>query len=260
MAEALISGLTKKKVLRPQQICGYDISAARLKSIAKKYKIRARKSAEQLTQSSDTLLLAVKPQQIKDLLKAIQPSVTKKHLVVSIAAGIDTKLIQKLLGPKTKVVRVMPNTPALIGLGAAGFYVNKNCTAKDRKNARKILEAVGIAFELKTESLLDGVTGLSGSGPAYVYQFIEALIAGGKKVGLKSNVARALAIQTVIGAANMIKTTGEDPAILTKKVTSKGGTTFEGLKVLKRKKFGSIVQQCIKAATRRARELRKFAE
>lgn len=258
MAEALIAGLTAKKVLRPQQITGYDISTPHLRSLTRKYKIGARKSAREVTQTSDTILLAVKPQQIKGLLSTIRPFLTKKHLILSIAAGIDTTLLEKFLGKKIKIVRIMPNTPALIGLGAAAFYLNKNCSGKDRAQTQKIFRAAGCVLEVKKESLLDGVTGLSGSGPAFVYEFIEAMIAGGQKMGLKKDMARKLALQTVIGAAQMIRHTGSDPKELTARVASKGGTTLAGLKVLKRTKFGSSVQQCIRAATRRARELRKL--
>lgn len=257
MGEALIAGLLNKKVLRANQITGFDLNRSRLGLIGRKYKIRLASSIKNLVQSSDTLLIAVKPQQMKELLFSVKNNLKKQQLILSIAAGIDIKFLEKYLGRDKKIIRLMPNTPALIGLGAASFYLNKNCSKKDRKKTETIFNAVGIALEVKKESLLDGVTGLSGSGPAYVYQFVEALIKGGQKAGLKRDIARRLAEQTVIGAAYMLKKTKAEPQELTAKVTSKGGTTLAGLNVLKRKKFGSIVQQCIGAAARRARELRR---
>lgn len=257
MGEALIAGLLAKKVLRSTQISGYDVSRARLNTIGRRYKIRTTPSLKKLVQSSTILLIAIKPQQIRGLLGEIKTLLKKEQLILSIAAGINVKQIEKELGKNRKIVRLMPNTPALIGEGATSFYLNRNCSNKDKRKTELIFSAVGEVFEVKKESLLDAVTGLSGSGPAYVYQFIEALITGGQKQGLKREVARQLALQTVIGATELVKRTKKEPKELIKKVTSKGGTTLAGLKVLKQKKFSSIVQQCIGAATRRAKELGK---
>ena len=257
MAEAMIAGLIAKKVLRPGQIVGFDVNRKRLQFIRKKYRIITARSADEAVRKSDTLLLSVKPQQMKELLGQIRPELAKRHLILSIAAGLDVRFFEKYLGQKHKIIRLMPNTPALVGMGATAFFANRNCGALDKKRTQTVFSAVGISFEVKKEGLLDAVTGLSGSGPAFVCRFAEALIQGGKKTGLNQRLARDLTLQTLIGAATLLRQSGEKPSRLVKKVASKGGTTEAGLKVLKRKKFGSIVESCVVTAARRARQLRQ---
>ncbi|MBI4412704.1 MAG: pyrroline-5-carboxylate reductase [Deltaproteobacteria bacterium] len=257
MAEALIAGVLAKKILRPAQIIGFDVSRKRLNFIRKKYRIAASHSAIEAVEKADTILLSVKPRQMKELLDQIRPALSRRHLILSIAAGLDTRFFEKNLGRQYKIIRLMPNTPALVGLGATAYFANRNCGTSDRKRTQTIFSAVGIAFEVKKESLLDAVTGLSGSGPAFVYRFAEALQKGGIKAGLPRHLSQELAVQTVLGAATLLAESGEEPDALVKKVASKGGTTEAGLKFLQRKKFERIVQQCVVAATQRARQLRQ---
>lgn len=253
MAEAIIAGLSVRKSIR---IIGYDVNRKKLQYVRRRYRIKTSSSVKDLMRKADAVLLAVKPQQIASLLNTVQPFIRKKHLILSIAAGIDTRFIEKQLGRGTKIIRLMPNTPAMTGLGATVFYANRFCKKKDKKITKTIFESVGIVEEVKKETLLDAVTGLSGSGPAYLYSFVDAMIEGGKQAGLKSGLATKLAIQTALGAANLLKNTGTRIDRLIAQVISKRGTTEAGLKVLKQRKFKNIVVQCIRATTRRARELR----
>lgn len=257
MAEALIAGITQKKVLRPNQIIGFDTNKTRLQFIQKKYKIKSARSPQEVCGQAQVILLAVKPQQIKELAFQIKPRLKKNQLLLSIAAGIDTKLLEKYLGIHP-IIRLMPNTPAFIGLGATVYYANRLSSSKNRLFVKKLFEAVGLVVEIKQENLLDAVTALSGSGPAFVYSFIEALARGGKQCGLSQEMSLKLAAQTVVGASILLQNSSLSPQELIAKVTSKGGTTLAGLKVLQQKKFSSIVEKCLKAAAKRANELRKL--
>lgn len=256
MAQAMIAGLLAKKVLTSRQIAGFDVNPTQLARVRKKFGLRTCRSLRELAATSDIILLSVKPQDIRKVLVDIAGYVVHRHLVISIAAGIDVATLEWSLGKKQKIIRVMPNMPALIGQGASTFYLNSACGPRERKVALKIFSAVGEVAQVKNEKLLDAVTGLSGSGPAFVFTFIEGLIAGGKKSGLTPEMSRKLALQTVIGAAILAQQSSETPQQLTAKVASKGGTTEAGLKVLKRKKFVDTVANCVSAATRRARQLR----
>jgi pyrroline-5-carboxylate reductase len=175
---------------------------------------------------------------------------------LSIAAGLDLRFFKKILGD-LKIVRLMPNTPALVGLGATAFFAGGRCTASDRRMVRMIFESVGQVFEVPSEKLLDAVTALSGSGPAFVYLFLKSLIDGGTKLGLAPSLARSLAIQTLLGATTLFARSPDSPATLISRVASKGGTTEAGLQVLALKKFETIVDQCLGAAAKRAETLRK---
>ncbi len=256
MAEALISGMVGKKVLPASHISGFDLNISKLRSIQKKYRIHVTSSLVELIQKNDLILLAVKPQQMGELLDTIKPHLSQKHILLSIAAGLDTHFISKKTGGKIPIIRLMPNTPALIGWGATAFFANKRCSQKQIQFTKKLFEAVGLVIRVKQEELLDAVTALSGSGPAFAYRFIDELAQGGKEGGLDFDTALTLAIQTVAGAALMLAKTGEHPQDLVAKVTSKGGTTLAGLKILQQRKFGVIVRACLQAARKRAKELR----
>lgn len=254
MASALVSGWQRKKML--QSITGFDVDASKLSVFAKKYKVAKAKDLAELARL-DILLLAVKPQQMPELCAQLRPIVSKKNLLLSIAAGLDLPFFKKNLGDQVRVIRLMPNTPSLLGLGATGLYAGKNCSKKDRLITKALFEAVGTVAEVAEEPLLDIVTALSGSGPAFFYQYVADSIAAGIRLGLDKKTASMLAIQTALGSATMLKNSGLDPAELVKQVTSKGGTTLEGLKILKEKKMASIIQSCLKAASIRAKELRQ---
>ncbi len=212
-------------------------------------------SAADAAASADVVILAVKPGDMQPLCEMLA-KVRGERLHVSIAAGIAIEDLETWLGKKQRVIRSMPNTPALVGAGAAAFSRGKNATDLDAKLAQQILGSVGIAEEVP-EKLLDAVTGLSGSGPAYVYTFIEALADGGVLMGLPRGIALQLAAQTVLGAAKMVQETGRHPAVLRDEVTSPGGTTIAALEQLESKNFRHGILKAVRAATERAKDLRK---
>jgi pyrroline-5-carboxylate reductase len=203
--------------------------------------------------ASDLLVLAVKPQSMPSLLEEIHPAI-KGRLVVSIAAGITLRQLEAGLGTSCRLVRVMPNTPCLVGESASGFSPGANATSEDIALVDRLLNAVGVAFRLP-EHLLDAVTGLSGSGPAFVYLMIEALSDGGVRVGLPREVATSLAAQTVLGSAKMVLETRSHPGVLKDMVASPGGTTIAGLHALERGGVRGALMDAVEAATRRATEL-----
>jgi pyrroline-5-carboxylate reductase len=205
---------------------------------------------------SDLLVLAVKPQTMNELLEEMRPAVSERHLIVSVAAGVTLRQLTEGLGTGRRLVRVMPNTPCLVGASAAGFAVGDGATTADAALTERLLNAVGRAFALP-EQLLDAVTGLSSSGPAFVYVMIEALSDGGVRMGLPREVATALAAQTVYGSAKMVLETGQHPAVLKDMVASPGGTTIAGLHALERGGLRAALMDAVEAATRRSQELGK---
>jgi len=207
----------------------------------------------EVTQAAQVLVLAVKPQTMAALLAEIRPHLSPQHLVVSIAAGVTLKQLAEL-GSETRLVRVMPNTPCLLGESASAYAVGSSATAADGELVGQLLRAVGKAFALP-EHLLDAVTGLSGSGPAFVYVMIEALADGGVRMGLPRDVALTLAAQTVLGSAKMVLETGQHPGQLKDAVASPGGTTIAGLHALERGGVRAALMDAVEAATRRAEEL-----
>lgn len=208
---------------------------------------------EEVAAASDVVILAVKPADMKTLCEALE-GVKGTRLYLSIAAGVNLAHLEMWLGARQRVIRSMPNTPALVGMGAAAFARGSKATAKDAALATKILGAVGIAEEV-SEKLLDAVTGLSGSGPAYVYTVIEALADGGVLMGLPRGSAVRLAAQTVAGAAEMVLTTGKHPAALRDEVTSPGGTTIAGLEKLEQHGLRNAMIQAVRAATEKSKAL-----
>ena len=257
MAEALIKGLISSGLFKSSQIFIRDISKKRISHIKSTYKVKAAKNNNQLAEEADLIVLAVKPNHISKVASEIEENLTTKKVLISIAAGIQTSTISKLLKNKSKIVRVMPNTPALVQSGASVFYCNENVTTREKNRVKKILESVGLALMVEDESLLDPVTGLSGSGPAYVSIFIEALADGGVKMGLPRDMAHKLAAQTVYGTAKMIIEADAHPAQFKDKVTSPGGTTIEGIHNLEKGGFRSSTISAVEAATKRSKELSK---
>ena len=208
----------------------------------------------QVAEAADILLLAVKPQQVAAVAEQLGGRLDSSKLLVSIAAGVRLRKLAELLQTE-RLVRVMPNTPCLVGCGASGYSLGSGATAADAELVRQLLESVGKAFLLSDEKLLDAVTGLSGSGPAFIYIIIEALSDGGVRMGLARDVASALAAQTVRGAAEMVLRTGEHPAALKDRVTSPGGTTIAGLQALDVGGIRASLMAAVEAATRRSAEL-----
>jgi pyrroline-5-carboxylate reductase len=254
MAEALIKGLLSRGLLKPGQITVSDLSEVRRSHLKKTFGINTTLENKDVVKGSEIIVLAVKPQVMATVLEEIRPVVSSDRLVVSIAAGITILSLEKGLPEGTRVVRVMPNTPALVQAGAAALCKGTAARPGDLDMVRQILETVGKAVVVP-ESLMDAVTGLSGSGPAYVFTFIEGLIDAGVREGLPRTVAQELVVQTVLGAALMCQNTGKHPAELTTMVTSPGGTTVAGLHILERGALRGIILDAVRAATERSREL-----
>lgn len=260
MAEALIKGLISSKVLNKKEITASDISKDRERYISKKYGVLISKDNKSLVKESEIVVLSVKPNSVKTVLKEIASGLTANKIIISIAAGITTSIITGALGKKGKIVRVMPNTPALVLEGASAIYFGSRLTAKDKKQVQKIFGAIGKTFTVEKEGLMNGITALSGSGPAFVSLFIEALSDGGVKTGLPRSMALELAVQTVLGTARLISEENIHPAKLKDMVSSPAGTTIEGLAELEVNGFRGNVISAIEAAEHRSRQLSEEAE
>lgn len=255
MATALARGLVGAKTVTAASIVASDPIAEARESFAEAVpgvSVEADNTAS--VGKADVVVLAVKPQKMSEALGLLRNSIRGDALVVSIAAGVTIDRLAAALPAGQRIVRVMPNTPCLIGRGASGFALGRHATKADAKLVREVLLAVGAAFEVP-ETLLDAVTGLSGSGPAFVYSMIESLASGGAAAGLPAALSLELAARTVAGAAAMVLETGESPGVLRDRVTSPGGTTVAGLTVLRERGFEEAVVEAVKAATRRSAEL-----
>jgi pyrroline-5-carboxylate reductase len=254
MATALAQGFVNAKLVGAKQMFAADPFDSARKHFAAVTGAKTFSANLDVAKAATVLILATKPDQIVTALAEISGAFTKKHLVISIAAGVTLAKLEAALPAGARVIRVMPNTPALVGAGASGFALGKNATAADAELAKKLLSAVGVAMQVK-ENLLDAVTGLSGSGPAYVYQFIEALSDGGVAAGLPRDIATKLAAQTVLGGAKMVLETGQHPGALKDQVTSPGGTTIEGIHELEKGKLRATVMSAVRAATEKSKKL-----
>jgi pyrroline-5-carboxylate reductase len=254
MATALAKGFIAAGSLTPDSIVAFDVVRAAVDRFVEQTGGRSALSNKDVAANAKVVFLAVKPQQMSQALEEIRAAVTPEHLIVSIAAGISLKKIATGLGHETRLIRVMPNTPCLIRLGASAFCRGPHATNEDAALVQQLLSNVGYAVEVQ-EKLLDAVTGLSGSGPAYVYQIIEALSDGGVRMGLPREAATKLAAQTLYGAAQMVLSTGQHPGVLKDAVTSPGGTTIAGLHELERGCLRGTLMNAVEAATERSREL-----
>ena len=255
MATALIRGLISAGLYGADQIQASDVDPAKRAALRRRLKVACTPNNVALVQEARVIFLAVKPQIIDEVLAPLREHVTPRQLFISIAAGVPTARLERGLGSQARVVRVMPNTPALLGKGMSVIVRGSRATAADERLAVRLFRAVGRAVAVWDESLLDAVTGLSGSGPAYVYLFAEALIAGGVAAGLPAALASELAYQTLGGATTMLQETGESPEALRAQVTSPGGTTLAGLTELDRRGFKEAVAAAVVTATRRSQEL-----
>jgi pyrroline-5-carboxylate reductase len=254
MAEALIKGLLQAKVATPDTVIGTGRRPERLEELHQKYGIRVTSDNVEATRDADIVVLAVKPQAMAKLLTQIAPAISPSKLVISVAAGVPIAAIERKLGEGARIIRTMPNTPAIVGFCACALSGGEHATEEDLKVASDIFQAVGITTIVE-EALLDAVTGLSGSGPAYVFLIIEALSDAGVKVGLPRYTAQKLAAQTVLGAAKMVIDTGVHPGFLKDQVTSPGGTAIAGLHTLEAGGLRTTLMNAVETATRRAREL-----
>ncbi len=254
MGEALIRGILDSGLIAKEKVFVVDPSTDRRDYLHRQYGITALADGTSLCQRCSVLVLAIKPQVLESVLEQYQAFVTANHLVISIMAGIQLGTIASCLDKNISIIRVMPNTPALVLAGASAFSANNNVTARDREIANAILSAAGTSVEVH-EDMLDAVTGLSGSGPGYVFTFIEAMIDGGVLAGLPRPIAEQLVLQTVYGSAKLALDTGEPAAVLKGKVTSPGGTTITGIQQLEQSGFRGAVMDAVKAATERSKEL-----
>jgi pyrroline-5-carboxylate reductase len=253
MAEAIIKGLLRENSSASLMVA--EISAERRTFLAKAYPgIRVVEHGDQAAAWGDVIILAVKPQQAAGVLSSLEPVVGPDKLIVSIMAGVRCAAIEEALEPGTRVVRVMPNTPALVGTGATAICAGRNAAREDLDCVDGIFARTGLVVRVD-EKQMDAVTGLSGSGPAYVFTFIEALSDAGVKNGLTRDISAKLALQTVLGAARMLAETGEHPAKLREQVTSPGGTTIAGLHCLENGRFRGVIMDAVDAATQRSKEL-----
>ena len=254
MGEALIKGLVESNLVPADAIVIADSRAARAQQIAQQYGVRAAADNTALVRDADVVILAVKPQIMAPVLREIMPALTNRPLLVSIAAGVSTATIQSVLGKYPRLIRVMPNTPALVLEGATAIARSHELEADDLETAEEIFTAVGRVVVLE-EELMDAVTGLSGSGPAYVAIVIESLADGGVKMGLDRVTAMTLATQTVLGAARLIAETGVHPGALKDMVSSPGGTTIAGIAALEEGGIRTTFIRAVERATLRSREL-----
>ena len=253
MASALVQGVTQSGALAPGEIIVSDVIASAAQRLATVAGVAFAETNADLVALSDALVLCVKPNDALDALRSLQAGAAEK-LVISIVAGLTIAALQEAAGPRARIVRVMPNTPALVHKGAAAYALGTTATRADAELTEKIFGAVGEVVGVK-ENLLDVVTGLSGSGPAYIYVVIEALADAGVLMGLPRELAQKLAAQTVAGAAEMVLQTGRHPAALKDEVASPGGTTIAGLEALEAAGMRSAFISAVRAATERAREI-----
>ncbi|GAX79058.1 hypothetical protein CEUSTIGMA_g6498.t1 [Chlamydomonas eustigma] len=256
MAESLARGLIEKGMVTGSQISCSDPSPAR-KDLFKTFGASPYESNVDVASNSDVIFVAVKPQHVAVVLQEIRPVLKSTHTIISIAAGITLETLLSAAGSDAKVVRVMPNTPCLVGETAAAMCLGGKADVEDEKLVRLLFEAVGKIFTVD-EKLLSAVTGLSGSGPAYVFMMIEALADGGVRAGLPRDISQALAAQTVLGSAKMVLETGKHPGALKDMVTSPGGTTIAGVHELEKGGIRASFINAVVAATNRADELSKL--
>ncbi|MBW1743780.1 MAG: pyrroline-5-carboxylate reductase [Deltaproteobacteria bacterium] len=266
MGEAMINGLIKSGLCEPKEIWASDVRDARLRQLKDSYGIKTTAQNAEAFDKVDIVILAVKPQHMDEVLQAFAGSFPQAikgvKLIMSIAAGFSMEQIEAHLYPPLDenskgllpIVRVMPNTPALVLAGMAGMSGNRYAKEADLNQARTIMEAVGKVITFEEEDL-DAVTALSGSGPAYVYYFIESLVEAGAELGLRPSHALNLTVETIKGAAILLQETGEPVASLRKKVTSKGGTTEAALNVLEKNRVKEHLIEAVRAAARRSKEL-----
>lgn len=254
MAAALARGFIQAGLAEPQQVIASDPAEASRRQFIAATQGQAVDDNAAVLKDCDLVFLAIKPQHLTSVASALRGRFEARHLVISILAGVSLQRLGQALGAAPRLIRVMPNTPCLIGAGASAFALGPNAAPHDGQLVQQLLESVGVALQLD-EKLLDAVTGLSGSGPAFIYVMIEALADGGVRMGLPRDVALKLAAQTVAGAAQMVLQTGEHPAVLKDRVASPGGTTICGLQALEEHGLRGGLIAAVEAAANRSLEL-----
>jgi len=254
MAEAMIKGIINTGLYTADEIIASEVYEPRRKYISEALGIEVHEGNEIIAKSTKFIVLSVKPQQINEVMASIKGKLTKDHLIMSIAAGVTLATLESTA--PSRFIRVMPNQPCMVLASASAYSRGSKATSADCETVAKVLNAVGISYEVK-ESLLDAVTGLSGSGPAYAYMMIEALSDGGVLLGLPRDVSTRLAAQTLLGAAKTILETGEQPGKMKDIVCSPGGTTIEAVRVLEESGLRAALINAVKASAMRSKELGK---
>lgn len=255
-AEGIVHGIVRNTILFADRIVASDPQASRRDLFAERFKVDVTDDNRHLVRNSDILILAVKPQQFVDVCKEFVDDIRQSHLIVSIMAGVSTASIENLFSKQpTRVIRAMPNLPIHVGAGMAGICKGKHAQEVDLLRAQRIFDAGGRSIVITDESQMDAVTAVSGSGPAYFYYFVEAMIAAGEEAGLSRQHADILAKQACFGAARMMLESGESPKSLRDKVTSAGGTTQAALESMADKRVGELIQSAVLRACERSREL-----
>jgi pyrroline-5-carboxylate reductase len=254
MAEALIKGLLRAGTARPESLIATGRRKERLEELERTYGVRTTLDNLAAVREADVVVLSVKPQALDKVLVQVAPVLDPHKLVISVAAGVPIAAMERRLGAGARIIRTMPNTPSLVGAGACALSRGEHASEEDLAVATRIFQSVGITTVVD-ENLLDAVTGLSGSGPAYIFLVIEALSDAGVKVGLPRYTAQKLAAQTVLGSAQLLIETGIHPGQLKDQVTSPGGTAIAGLHTLEAGGLRTTLINAVEAATRRAREL-----
>lgn len=259
MAGALIRGLVRTATVPANQIIAADPDAERRDTLEHELDVRTTADNADAIREASVVILATKPQVFREMLPGVAAAIRPDTLLISVAAGIPTRLVERALPEGARVVRTMPNTPALVGAGATAIAAGSSATDADLDLAEELFRSVGISVRVPEEQL-DAVTGLSGSGPAYVFAMVEALRDAGMREGLSEEDALQLASQTVFGASRLLRDSRESPGVLRERVTSPGGTTRAGLDALDAAGFSEAVIGAVRAATRRSAELGKIAE
>jgi pyrroline-5-carboxylate reductase len=254
MAEALVTGMLKADLVRPEQVFATDIEPKRLAYLQDRYHIRTGRNNGEAAAWGEVVILCVEPQVLDDVLREIAQSVNPRCLIISVAAGYPIVRVAGRLRPGQRIIRAMPNTPSTVLEGVTALAYGAGVSEEEQRLAHAVFGSVGKVVEVE-ERLMDAVTGLSGSGPAYVYLMIEALADGGVKAGLSRSVAELLAIQTVLGAARMVIESGEHPGQLKNRVASPGGTTIAGLHKLEEGRLRATLIAAVETATKRSQEL-----
>ncbi|WP_071393039.1 pyrroline-5-carboxylate reductase [Bacillus tuaregi] len=254
MGKAMMGGIVKAGIAAPQEIVVYDVYLPSLDAVQTELGVTTASNEKEVMEKADIVILAVKPNMVADVLNTIKGEVSEDKLIVSIAAGVTLERLSANVPEKTKIVRVMPNTPALVGEGMSALSCNSYVTKADQEELLKIFNSFGEA-EIVSDYLMDVVTGLSGSGPAFVYMFIEALADGAVAEGMSRANAYKFAAQTVLGSAKVVLETGKHPGELKDMVSSPGGTTIAGVKSLENDRFRAAVMNAVVAATEKSRAL-----
>jgi pyrroline-5-carboxylate reductase len=256
MGEAMVAAILKKGVAKPEAIIVSDVADPRRRLLKRKYGVAVTGSNRQAVEIGDMLVLAIKPQNLSEVVKELKGQLKPSQLVLSIIAGVKTKTLARRL-KHDSIVRAMPNTPAQVGEGMSVWTATAKVGRQQKEFSRAILEAMGKELYVNNEKYIDMATAISGSGPAYFFLMVEALVDAAVTIGLPRDKALALVLQTMLGSGHLIRVSGREPAELRQMVTSPGGTTAQALEQFKKGKFAPLVKQAVKAAYKKARQLGK---